>query len=75
MRRWARSCARSADNASYRNVQTPYVFHNVDDWQFERTDFLAQAVTLPEADPMISVVCLRDTADMPIPPREAGTFP
>jgi len=50
----------------YRYVETPFIFHNEDDWGFGRTDFLADALQLLEADPSISCVCLRDTDDMPM---------
>lgn len=51
----------------YAHVHTPYVFHNEDDWLFERTDFLAPALRLLEAEPRITVVCLRRTDDIPLP--------
>ncbi|MGO4853448.1 hypothetical protein [Phaeovulum sp. W22_SRMD_FR3] len=50
----------------YQSVQTPFIFHNEDDWQFSRCDFLDDAMTLLAADPLISCVCVRDTNDMPL---------
>lgn len=55
-----------AVDAMYAEVETPYVFHNEDDWQFSRTDFLSSALRLLEAEPAISAVCFRATADMPL---------
>ena len=54
----------------YQNVQTPFIFHNEDDWLFSRLDFLEPAIRLLEADPLITCVCLRDTNDMPMTDAE-----
>lgn len=54
-----------AVDALYAQVATPYIFHNEDDWQFSRTDFLAPALRLLEAEPLITSVCFRDTDDIP----------
>lgn len=51
----------------YREVQTPYVFHAEDDWNFKRTDFLPEALDLLHSDPMISCVCFRSTDDIVLP--------
>ncbi|TXI01207.1 MAG: glycosyltransferase family 2 protein [Pseudorhodobacter sp.] len=48
----------------YSHVKTPYIFHNEDDWEFFRTDFLRDAIALLEAVPLITSVCLRDTDDL-----------
>lgn len=52
----------------YRHVETALIFHDEDDWQFSRTDFLADAMRLLAADPLITCVCVRDTRDMPLDP-------
>lgn len=50
----------------YAHVETPFIFHDEDDWGYSRTDFLADGLRLLETDPMISVVCFRGTDDMPL---------
>ncbi|NPD14806.1 glycosyltransferase [Xinfangfangia sp. D13-10-4-6] len=50
----------------YAEVKTPYIFHCEDDWGFTRTDFLEDAVRLLHTDPLISVVCLRASGDIPL---------
>lgn len=59
-----------AVDAMYAEVRTPYIFHDEDDWHFSRTDFLGAALRLLEAEPAISVVCLRATLDMPLDPAD-----
>ena len=54
----------AAVDALYRDVTTPYIFHNEDDWQFGRADFLDDGLRLLEAEPEISAVCFRGTGDM-----------
>lgn len=54
----------------YQHVATPFIFHNEDDWQFSRVDFLNGALRLLAADPLITCVCLRDTQDMPLIPAD-----
>lgn len=54
----------------YRQVTTPYILHNEDDWGFSRVEFLDAACRLLEIDQKISVVCLRDTDDMPLTATE-----
>lgn len=53
-----------AIDAMYSHVTTPYIFHNEDDWAFSRADFLSDALSLLEAEPNITAVCLRATDDM-----------
>lgn len=48
----------------YSAVETDYIFHNEDDWNFSRTDFLDQAVDLLNSDEKISSVILRDPHDI-----------
>lgn len=55
-----------AIDVMYREVTTPYIFHNEDDWGFTRTDFLDDARRLLDAEPLITVVCVRATDDMPL---------
>lgn len=59
-----------AVDAMYAEVTTPYIFHNEDDWAFERTDFLTDAVTLLEAEPALSQVCVRHSTDMVLTPED-----
>ncbi len=54
-----------AVDAMYGRVQTPFVFHIEDDWQFSRTDFLTDAKALLCSDSRFSSVCLRNVADIP----------
>lgn len=48
----------------YSYVNTPFIFHNEDDWRFSRTNFLNDALLLLAAEPMISCVCLRDIREV-----------
>lgn len=59
-----------AIDAMYGHVTTPFIFHNEDDWQFNRLDFLADALTLLQADPAISMVCVRNSGDIPMPDKD-----
>ena len=59
-----------AVDAMYTEVQTPYILHGEDDWCFSRTDFLADALRLLEAEPLISVVCFRATLDIPLSDKD-----
>ena len=54
----------AAVDALYGRVTTPFIFHNEDDWQFGRTDFLDDGLRLLAAEPTISAVCFRGTGDM-----------
>lgn len=63
-----------AVDALYSHVTTPFIFHDEDDWQFGRTDFLQAARQLLMADPAISCVCLRDTTDMPLAAQDRATI-
>lgn len=55
-----------AVDAMYTEVTTPFVLHGEDDWAFTRGGVLAPALQLLR-DPAISVVCLRDLDDIPLP--------
>lgn len=59
-----------AVDAMYSEVETPYIFHNEDDWQFDRSDFLQDAMVLLDADPKISAVCVRAMEDFPFSDEE-----
>lgn len=50
--------ARSIDLA-YQQVTTPYIFHCEDDWEFIRTGFIQESLTLLQKHPNVSVVQLR----------------
>lgn len=55
-----------AIDATYGQVQTPYIFHLEDDWTFTRTDFLEDGLKLLTSDPAVTMVLLRDRNDMRI---------
>ena len=46
-------------DAGYSRVETPFVFHCEDDWEFFRTGFVAESFALLEALPTASAVLLR----------------
>lgn len=50
----------------YSYVNTPYIFHCEDDWLFNRTDFLQDALKVLDSDPQISSVHFRATDDIPL---------
>lgn len=54
----------AAIDEMYSHVNTPYIFHGEDDWDFSRTDFLTDALLLLQSEPRISVVCFRASDDM-----------
>lgn len=62
----------AAVDAMYGTVETPYIFHIEDDWDFDRTDFLPEAIALLESDAALTSVCLRELDDMPIPQERAN---
>lgn len=47
----------------YQLVETPYIFHNEEDWEFYRTGFIEDSMAILEADPMISMVWIREKED------------
>ncbi|MEO1292601.1 MAG: glycosyltransferase [Pseudomonadota bacterium] len=53
----------SIDQA-YAAVETPYVFHCEDDWTFFRGGFLAESIAILDARADVSMVGLRDRAEM-----------
>ncbi|MEZ5996961.1 MAG: glycosyltransferase [Hyphomonadaceae bacterium] len=54
---------RSIDKA-YATVETPYVFHCEDDWEFFRSGFIAESFAILQARPDISMVGLRPRAEL-----------
>ena len=62
----------AAVDAMYEAVETPYIFHIEDDWDFARTDFLPEAIALLESDPDLTSICVRELEDMPIPEDRIG---
>lgn len=64
----------AAVDALYARVDSEFIFHNEDDWQFTRTDFLDEALRLLAADPNIVSVCLRDTADIGLVADQMQSF-
>lgn len=53
-----------AVDAMYSHVKTPYVFHCEDDWLFDGTPSLNDAVELLENELAISAVCFRKISDL-----------
>ncbi|WP_118133201.1 glycosyltransferase family 2 protein [Oceanicella sp. SM1341] len=48
----------------YASIETPYVFHCEDDWEFFRKGFIAESARILEARPDISMVSLRDLQEL-----------
>jgi GT2 family glycosyltransferase len=48
----------------YALVDTPYVFHCEDDWEFFRDGFLAESFALLKARPDVSMVALRPRSEL-----------
>lgn len=62
---------------AYSLVQTPYIFHMEDDWQFYRSGFIEKSLDILEADPKIMQVWLRernDTNGHPVEPVRYHTM-
>ena len=58
-------------DTAYSEVETPYIFHCEDDWEFYRAGFMEQSLTILEHDPKMLQVWLRehyDTNTHPIDP-------
>ena len=54
---------------AYAQVDTPYIFHLEDDWEFHRPGFMEKSRAFLEADPKILLVWLRawnDTSGHPL---------
>ena len=60
---------KSVDRA-YSKVQTPYIFHCEDDWQFFRGHFISESLSVLREDPKIVQVWLRDLWDTNTHPPE-----
>lgn len=54
----------SIDRA-YAEVQTPYIFHCEDDWEFIRSGFMQPSLDLLEHLPDVVMIWLRDPLDVP----------
>jgi hypothetical protein len=52
----------SIDRA-YHEVETPFVFHSEDDWEFYRSGFIQESLAILDAFPKISMVGLRARPD------------
>lgn len=52
-----------AIDALYRHVQTPYIFHCEDDWEFYRSGFYAASKSILESLPKASMVWIRENND------------
>ena len=48
----------------YSNVETEYIFHGEDDWLFEPTDTISDCIKVINAEPNVSVVCVRKISDL-----------
>jgi hypothetical protein len=51
----------------YRSISTPYVLHCEDDWVFDKSVELSNAMKLLDSNPNISQVCLRKISDFQLP--------
>lgn len=61
----------SIDKA-YAQVETPYVFHSEDDYEYYREGFIERSLAVLENDPLVMQVWIRrmdDTTDMPVEPE------
>lgn len=59
----------AAIDRAYAEVDTPYIFHLEDDWEFYRTGFIERSRRILETDPSTLIVCLRawdDTSGHPL---------
>ena len=54
----------SIDRA-YAEVETPYIFHCEDDWEFTKSDFMKPSLDLLEHVPDAVMIWLRDPLDVP----------
>ena len=65
---------------AYSQVETPYVFHSEDDYEYFREGFVERSLEVLEHDPLVMQVWLRsldDTVDMPVEPEilKSGDVP
>jgi hypothetical protein len=59
----------AAIDLAYSNVETPYIFHLEDDWEFYRSGFMERSRAILEIDPSTLIVLLRawnDTGGHPL---------
>lgn len=59
-----------AVDAMYERVETPYIFHMEDDWEFTDTDFLDDCLRLLNINDKAVSVCLRKLSDFPHTDKE-----
>jgi hypothetical protein len=52
-----------AIDTMYQMVETPYIFHMEEDWQFYKKGFIESSMAILELDPMISMVWIREKED------------
>lgn len=53
-----------AIDAMYERVQSKYIFHMEDDWEFYRQDFIGDAIAILDTSKEVSSVCFRDMSDI-----------
>ncbi len=53
----------AAIDRMYKEVQTPYIFHFEDDWEFTKSGFIAKSLDILESDPKICNVWIRKPND------------
>lgn len=47
----------------YQTVETPYIFHMEEDWEFYKSGFIEASMKILDSDPMISMVWIREKDD------------
>jgi hypothetical protein len=75
IRTGARSGQIAAIDLAYSKVETPYIFHLEDDWEFYRSGFIEKSHKILDADPSTLCVWLRawnDTNGHPLSFRSPG---
>lgn len=53
----------TAIDTMYQQVETPYIFHLEEDWEFYREGFIEDSMAVMEKESMISMVWLREKED------------
>ena len=64
----------AAIDYAYSRVETPYIFHAEDDWEFCRPGFIEKSLVLLEHHPTCLQVWIRGIHDTQYHPVEPGTF-
>lgn len=57
-------------DALYKNIETPYVFHTEDDWQFEESLDFQRAKKILDSDPKIVSVCFSKISNFTLTEKE-----